>query len=422
MRKNLFNSLTLTACLSSFMAIETVQAQATLIADSFDDDDITTNTNGIGSGFVTGFHNDSTATVTEAEGLITVTSGANGAARQQIASVETFNANDSTPIETTFSLEDFGRNASIDSETTRHFLGLVSSTDTGGNGIQNSGPFQNQVDGLWVGLQVREDSGDLTGVDNGQGTLVYANGTTNTVLATWTWNQDLVMWDEASTFRSDRISMDLLSPIELTLTSDATGYSLSFTTSGTGTLPDNISGTWADAGVTNDLDTVHAVAYSQANSGDLVLSSIRVEGASAGNYAAWASGFPDLTNTSPDFDFDSDGLDNGVEWVVGGNPTMSDTPSLAPIPDTSDPSTFQITYRRTDEANNDPNTTIFVEYSSSLNPDSWITAEDGIDAISISSEDDFFGAGIDRVTVSIPRTLAPNAKLFARLVAEISNP
>ena len=134
------------------------------------------------------------------------------------------------------------------------------------------------------------------------------------------------------------------------------------------------------------------------------MSSIRVEGASAGNYAAWASGFPDLTNTSPDFDFDSDGLDNGVEWVVGGNPTMSDTPSLAPIPDTSDPSTFQITYRRTDEANNDPNTTIFVEYSSSLNPDSWITAEDGIDAISISSEDDFFGAGIDRVTVSIPRT------------------
>lgn len=407
------------------MAIETSQAQtATLIEDAFDDDDIATNTNGTGSGFVVGFHNGTTATVTEAEGIVTITSGEFGSARQQIASVETFSANDVTPIEATFSIEDFGRNTSIDSETTRHFLGFASSTDTGGNGIRNTGPFADHLDGLWIGLQVREDVGDLIGIDNGQAALVYTNETTNTVLATWTWNQDLVMWDEASTFRSDRIAMDLLSPIELTLRSDASGYSLSFTTSGAGTLPDNISGTWADAGVTNDLDTVHAVAYSQANSGDFVLSSISVEetSASADNYAAWAAGFLGLTNTSPNFDSDSDGLDNGVEWVVGGNPTISDTPSLAPTPDTSDPNTFQIVYRRTDAANNDPSTTIFIEYSSSLDPDSWITAEDGVEGISTSSDDDFFGVGIDRVTISIPRTLAPNAKLFARLVAEISNP
>ena len=218
--------------------------------------------------------------------------------------------------------------------------------------------------------------------------------------------------------------MDLLEPIELTLRSDATGYALSFATSGAGTLPDNISGTWAAAGVTNDLDLVHAVAYSQANSGNFVLSEISVTETSSNEitYAIWAAGFPSLTDTNPSLDFDSDGFDNGLEWVLGGNPTINDAASLALILDQSDPSAFQVIFRRSELANDDQNTNIFVEYSSTLEPDSWITAQDGVDGINLLNDDNFFGAGIDRMTVSIPRTLAPNGKLFARLVTEISNP
>ena len=426
MKKALSDSMALAVSLSvSFFTLESAQAQANaLVGDAFDDDNIETNTNGIGSGFNIGLHNLSNSTVTEAEGQVTITSGGGGAARQQIASIETIDAGTSTAAVATFTVEDFGRDASTDNNTTRHTIGLVSSPNSGGNGITNSGVFENQLTGLWIGLQIREDAGGLTGLDNGQGALIYTSGSTNTVLASWTWSQDLVMWDAESTNRSDRIEMELLSPLTLTLSSNETSYALSFATTGTGTLPANISGTWAAAGVTNDLTSVHAAVYSQGNSGSIALSSISVtESDNIGSsYDAWAAGFPSLTNSTPDLDFDSDGLTTGIEWVVGGNPTMNDVANLAPTPDDSDPNAFQVVFRRSDLANEDPNTTIFIEYSPDLSPDNWVAAQNGVDGISISSDDDFFGAGIDRVTVSIPRALALNSKLFARLAAEVSNP
>ena len=85
------------------------------------------------------------------------------------------------------------------------------------------------------------------------------------------------MWDSASTFRSDRIATELQDPLTLTLTSDATGYSLGFATTGSGVLPGNVSGTWAAAGVANDLSTAFAAVNLQGDaSGSLSLSSINV--------------------------------------------------------------------------------------------------------------------------------------------------
>lgn len=244
-----------------------------IINDSFDDGDITTNTSGVGSGFNV-FENAGATTSDNSGGAsgAQLSGGTGGASRTSIASIETFDANSATAVTGTFSLSDFGRSASFNSNTTRLFVGFNE-----GN-ASNTGVLENRLDGLWVALQSNEIA---AGADNGEGALFYVDGTTVTNLQTWTWDQSLVNWDSASTFRSDRISTDLLAPLTLELTSDATGYSLNFATSGSGVLPANIAGTWAGAGVTNDLTSVRASAFLQGDRGNLELSNITVESATA---------------------------------------------------------------------------------------------------------------------------------------------
>ena len=138
-------------------------------------------------------------------------------------------------------------------------------------------------------------------------------------------------------------------------------------------------------------------------------------------YTSWAAGFAGLTNSDPTLDFDGGGLETGLEWVLGGDPTdPSDDASIAPTFDnTSDPDFFTFTYRRTDEAAADANTTIAVEYSSDLV--NWTDAVAGTD-VEISVDDDGAAAGIDLVEVKIRRTLAVGDKLFARLNVVVDQP
>lgn len=137
-------------------------------------------------------------------------------------------------------------------------------------------------------------------------------------------------------------------------------------------------------------------------------------------YDTWATGFSGLSNPAADVDFENDGLPSGIEWVVGGNPTVADGPSVAPVLDTSDPSNLVFTFRRTDAADGDFNTAIAVEYGSDLS--GWTKAVNGENGVTIAVADDFHGAGIDKVTVSIPKSLAIDEKLFARLQVEVTNP
>ena len=85
---------------------------------------------------------------------------------------------------------------------------------------------------------------------------------------------------------------------------------------------------------------------------------------------------------------------------------------LPTLDNTTDPDFFIFTYRRDDDANTDPKTTIKVEYGSDLA--GWTEALAGIDII-ITPTDDGAGAGIDLVQVKIRRTLAVGGKLFVRL-------
>lgn len=135
----------------------------------------------------------------------------------------------------------------------------------------------------------------------------------------------------------------------------------------------------------------------------------------SGGYAGWASGFlPAFTNTAANLDFENDGLASGIEWVVGGNPTLNDAASVAPtFNNTANPNNFLFTFRRRDSAAADPGTIITVQYGSNLV--GWTTAQNGVNGVSIDATTDL-GGGFHQVTVAIPRALAGGTgKLFARL-------
>jgi hypothetical protein len=115
----------------------------------------------------------------------------------------------------------------------------------------------------------------------------------------------------------------------------------------------------------------------------------------------------------PDVDFDHDDIENGIEYVIGADPTCftprSFLPTLTRVPGGS-----EFVFRRTDaSAADDPR----VEYDTDLQ-DPRTPEVHGVADVTITGDDDFFGANIDRVTVFLPDTLAVDGKLFARLAIE----
>ena len=297
----------LIACLLGSFSIATGQI---IISDEFNDGDLTTNTSGTGNGFeVLSFNGGQTPT--ESDGIAFLDpapEGANGGHRHQINSLDSFDAASSTPIRTTFVVNDFGRSETFGGETTRLFVGLSQGMGSAGN----VGVTANAVDGLWISFQSRED---LNGTDNGQGALFYIDGTDVTPLGTWTWDQSLVVWDADSDLRSDRIATDLQSPLTCVLTVAADSYELSFSAA-TGTVPATVSGTFSELGLTNDLTTATATAASQTDlRGLFSLGSVTVEQVSDGVL------FGDFDG---DMDVDCDDLDGYIgnldTAVVAGNP------------------------------------------------------------------------------------------------------
>lgn len=126
-------------------------------------------------------------------------------------------------------------------------------------------------------------------------------------------------------------------------------------------------------------------------------------------YEAFASGFGLVgLAAGPNADPDADGIDNALEFVLGGDPTNLDT-SILPTA-TTDDNNLTFTFRRNAEANSEQ---IEVEYGSDLV--GWTVAEDGVNGITITETIDGFEPGIDRVEVVIPRSLATNDRFFVQL-------
>jgi len=115
-------------------------------------------------------------------------------------------------------------------------------------------------------------------------------------------------------------------------------------------------------------------------------------------------------------DPDHDGLSNGIEFVVGGqpNPANPDSNSSALLPTLArSGSNVVFTFRRTAVAASDSGLIISAEYSSNLS--SWTVAQDTVNDVSIVTTTDGFGAGVDKVEVTLPSSLAGTGPLFVRL-------
>jgi hypothetical protein len=140
---------------------------------------------------------------------------------------------------------------------------------------------------------------------------------------------------------------------------------------------------------------------------------------SAGNaYEDWIATFglagPDAAF---DFDYDHDGIDNGLEWVLGGDPTMGDASSLYTVTGSA-ASGLTLSFSR--EEDSIGVATLTVEYGTTLS-----TWPGSATIGATSSPADGNGVTVtvndvttpDEVTVHIPASNAPSGKLFARLRA-----
>lgn len=131
-------------------------------------------------------------------------------------------------------------------------------------------------------------------------------------------------------------------------------------------------------------------------------------------YDTWAD-----TNTlvgadrDGDADPDNDGIPNGVEFVIGGNPKSAVDGGKLPTVERSGGNVL-FRFRRTDDsAYLNP----FVQHDTDLVAP-WTTAVNGSGGVVVTVENDFHSAGVDRVTVSIPSAGDEN---FARLVVPDPN-
>jgi len=134
-------------------------------------------------------------------------------------------------------------------------------------------------------------------------------------------------------------------------------------------------------------------------------------------YQAWAFG-KGLTGADAEFgaDPDHDGIVNGIEFVIGGEPNPanpgSNSQNLLPLISV-DATSLRVVYRRNVAALYlDPG----IQYDGALGT-TWTPAQAGINGVTINVLNDGFGASVDRVEVRIPRSNEIAGKLFARLTA-----
>lgn len=145
---------------------------------------------------------------------------------------------------------------------------------------------------------------------------------------------------------------------------------------------------------------------------------IRV-GPSAG-YSNWAAGFPFTpgVNDGAEQDADGDGINNVLEYVLGGIPVGPGSGDASILPAQSlTASDLVLTFRRSDVSESDA--VVKVQWSTSLTG-TWndfvtVGPVDALPAVDVT--EDSPTAALDTVVVKIPRSNGPGGKLFGRVVA-----
>lgn len=300
---------------------------------------------------------------------------------------------------------------------------ILSGTNTGNNILA----------GQWVNNTGTANAATLT--KSGAGTWVLSNNTNSYTGATTVSAGKLKLGannviPDASNVTIGAATLDADTRTDTAGTLNVTGTAVVNLGTGAALAFANSSAvTWAGAGSLNITGTFVSGAslrFGTSNTGlnAAQLAVISVNGSGLGTYILDSNGylvaiggltaFETWAGAGVTFDTDAnnDGVDNGMAWVLGASDRNANAIPLLPTMDTTDPDFFIFTYRRDDDANTDPKTTIKAEYGSALT--GWTTAVAGADVI-ITPTNDFYAAGIDKVEVKIRRTLAVDGKLFARL-------
>ncbi len=111
-----------------------------------------------------------------------------------------------------------------------------------------------------------------------------------------------------------------------------------------------------------------------------------------------------------DHDSDGDGVPNGIEFVLGGDPLSNSRPLLPVMVPNEEDGGHLFVFRRTSESAAYP---VWVELSDDL--ETWLPADERIPDLESRIDVDFHGPGVDRVTVMIPEEPGEGTRLFARL-------
>ncbi len=159
-------------------------------------------------------------------------------------------------------------------------------------------------------------------------------------------------------------------------------------------------------GTTSQPDGIYGSAYSHGDlftgNGYLIVGDVPLPS----GYGEWAVQITDENLRGFDDDADGDGLANGLEYVLGGDPNASGNQDILPALDFSGEE-VEFVFHRNDDSTAD--TTLIVEYGGDLtwphsirihpNPDPGVDVGDSVD-------------GVSKITVTLPK-LVPS--LFARL-------
>jgi hypothetical protein len=127
-------------------------------------------------------------------------------------------------------------------------------------------------------------------------------------------------------------------------------------------------------------------------------------------YASWAGGATFIADSN------NDRVPNGLAWVLGAATPSVRATGLLPVGDgTTDPDYYIYTYRRSDAAFADPQTSIVAQYGSDLA--GWTNAVHDSTNIIITTADNFYATspGVDKVEVKVKRILGANSRVFVRL-------
>ena len=108
-------------------------------------------------------------------------------------------------------------------------------------------------------------------------------------------------------------------------------------------------------------------------------------------------------------DPDGDGIPNSLEFILGGLPAGAGANSMSLLPKITTDATWAVfEFRRADVSLAiDP----FAQFGTTLS--GWARANNGVGGVQITTVDDGFGLGVDRVTVRVPRSGVP--RMFFRL-------